>query len=267
MCGIVEKLLEQRGLFGDAREAFLDPSLKRLAPAEDLPGIRAAVDVILPFVSGKRPIVIFSDYDCDGVCGSAILTQTLRKLGASVSAFLPDRFTEGYGLTEPSLARLLKEHSDVALVITVDCGITSAAEVKALKERGISVVVTDHHLPPEELPSADVVVDPKIPAQREDAARLEAQDLCGAGVAFFLAGALIRRACEMGLYDGGKFAAPLLVLAGLATVVDIVPLLGQNRILAANALHMFRSAPVGLRELLLRCQKRAAVRQKSFLVR
>ena len=256
MCSIVEKLLERRGICGAALEPFLDPSLKRLAPATELPGISAAVEAIMPFVRAQRPIVVFGDYDCDGVCASAIMVKTLRRIGAEAEAFVPDRFTEGYGMTEASVGRMLKEHPGVALVVTVDCGITSAAEVRTLKDRGVAVVVTDHHLPPEALPECDALVDPKIQAQREAAERLGALDLCGAGLAFFLASALAARAAETGLYAGGKFGAPLLVLAGLATVVDIVPLLGQNRILVANALRTFRAAPVGLIELLLRAQRR-----------
>ena len=257
---IVERLLDRRGLSGVALEEFLDPSLKRLKEASALPGIGKAVDAIMPFIQARRRIAVFGDYDCDGVCASAILVKTFRKLGADAEAFMPDRFTEGYGMTPASVERLLREQPQVALVVTVDCGITSAAEVKMLKDRGVSVVVTDHHIPPEELPQCDALVDPKTDAQREGAMALGAADLCGAGIAFFLAGALAARAAETGIYGGEKFGAPLLVLAGLATVVDIVPLLGQNRILAANALRAFRSAaPVGLRELLLRAQRRPLV--------
>ena len=256
MNGIVEKLLEKRGLSGAELEEFLDPSLKRLANAPELPGVREAVEAILPFVCAKRRIVVFGDYDCDGVCASAILVKALRKIGGNAEAFLPNRFSEGYGITPPSVERMLAEHPDAALVVTVDCGITSAEEVRTLKDRGIAVVVTDHHLPPDALPECDALIDPKIPAQHGAALGIGAAELCGAGVAFFLAGALVRRATERGIYSGGKFAAPLLVLAGLATVVDMVPLLGQNRILAANSLRTFKCAPVGLRELLLRAQRR-----------
>ncbi len=252
---IVERLLERRGLSGAEREAFLDPSLKRLAPASALPCVSVAVDAILPFVRSGQRIVVFADYDCDGVCASAILVKTIRRLGGNVDAFMPSRFDEGYGMTPPSVERMLAENPDVALVITVDCGVTSAAEVRSIRERGIVVIVTDHHLPSGALPDCDAIIDPKIPAQNAAAFGIGATDLCGAGVAFFLASALVQRATELGLYTGGKFAAPLLVLAGLATVVDMVPLLGQNRVLAANSLRTFRCAPIGLRELLLRAQR------------
>ena len=170
---------------------------------------------------------------------------------------MPDRFSEGYGLTSASIVRMLAEIPDVALVVTVDCGISSMEEVRLLKSRGIAVVVTDHHLPPETLPECDAVVDMKAAAGCAALDEFGARDICGAGVAFFLANALVARATSLGMYSGEKFGAPLLVLAGLATVVDIVPLVGQNRILAANALRMFRAAPVGLQELLSRAQRRS----------
>ena len=250
---ILARLLAARGLAPDALAAFFDPALARLTRATELPGISAATDVILPFVSDRRKIVVFGDYDADGVCASAILVRTLRRLGGVADAFVPERFTEGYGMTEASLARLLTEQPDVALVITVDNGITAPREVEALKARGIAVVVTDHHLPGSELPAPDALVNPRV------AAAPGCEGLCGAGVAFFLAAALAQEAVARGLYGGGKFAGPLLVLAGLATVADLMPLTDQNRILVVQALAAFRAcAPVGLRELYDRAARRAA---------
>lgn len=250
---VVARVLSARGLTADAVEEFFDPALARLARAADLPGITAAVEVILPFVAARREIVVFGDYDADGVCASAILVRTLRKLGGVADAFIPGRFTEGYGMTEASLSRLLEEHPDVALVITVDNGITAPREVESLKARGIAVVVTDHHLPGAELPASDALVNPRVET-------LPGCDgLCGAGVAFFLATALAQVAVARGMYDGGKFSGPLLVLAGVATVADLMPLTDQNRILVAQALSFFRTqAPVGLRELYDRAARRAA---------
>ena len=158
----VARILAARGLTDETIDGFLDPALSRLASTAELPGITAAVDVILPFVVECRKIVVFGDYDADGVCASAILVRTLRKLGGVADAFIPERFTEGYGMTEASLARLLAEQPDVALVITVDNGITAPREVGALKARGIAVVVTDHHLPGAELPAPDALVNPRV---------------------------------------------------------------------------------------------------------
>ena len=241
---LVARVVAARGVPAEGLAAFLDPSLARLARAEDLPGISDAVQVILPFLRTKRKIVVFGDYDADGVCASAILVTALRRLGGNAEAFIPHRFKEGYGMTAASLARLLCEHADAALVVTVDNGISSPREVAALRARGVAVVVTDHHLPGEGQPRADALVNPRV------ASCPGCADLCGAGVAFFLASALARAATAAGLYAGPKFSGPLLVLAGLATVADLVPLKGQNRILVAQSLALFeRCAPLGLREL------------------
>lgn len=261
---ILARLLASRGVTEEGREAFLDPSLTRLARSDDLPGMTEAVQVILPFLHTKRKIVVFGDYDADGVCASAILVTALRRLGGNAEAFIPHRFKEGYGMTAASLARLLCKHADAALVVTVDNGISSPDEVAKLKVKGIQVVVTDHHLPGENLPKADALVNPRVQSCPGSA------DLCGAGVAFFLASALAQAATEKGLYTGPKFSGPLLVLAGLATVADLVPLKEQNRILVAQSLAYFnRCAPCGLRELRDKAARSAAAltaRDYGFLL-
>lgn len=261
---ILARLLASRGVTEEGREAFLDPSLTRLARSDDLPGMTEAVQVILPFLHTKRKIVVFGDYDADGVCASAILVTALRRLGGNAEAFIPHRFGEGYGMTAASLERLWCEHADAALVVTVDNGISSPDEVAKLKLKGIQVVVTDHHLPGENLPEADALVNPRVQSCPGSA------DLCGAGVAFFLASALAQAATEKGLYTGPKFSGPLLVLAGLATVADLVPLKEQNRILVAQSLAYFnRCAPCGLRELRDKAARSAAAltaRDYGFLL-
>lgn len=261
---ILARLLASRGVTEEGREAFLDPSLTRLARSDDLPGMTEAVQVILPFLHTKRKIVVFGDYDADGVCASAILVTALRRLGGNAEAFIPHRFGEGYGMTAASLERLWCEHADAALVVTVDNGISSPDEVAKLKVKGIQVVVTDHHLPGENLPKADALVNPRVQSCPGSA------DLCGAGVAFFLASALAQAATEKGLYTGPKFGGPLLVLAGLATVADLVPLKDQNRILVAQSLAYFnRCAPCGLRELRDKAARSAAAltaRDYGFLL-
>lgn len=261
---ILARLLASRGVTEEGREAFLDPSLTRLARSDDLPGMTEAVQVILPFLHTKRKIVVFGDYDADGVCASAILVTALRRLGGNAEAFIPHRFGEGYGMTAASLERLWCEHADAALVVTVDNGISSPDEVAKLKVKGIQVVVTDHHLPGENLPKADALVNPRVQSCPGSA------DLCGAGVAFFLASALAQAATEKGLYTGPKFSGPLLVLAGLATVADLVPLKEQNRILVVQSLAYFnRCAPCGLRELRDKAARSAAAltaRDYGFLL-
>ena len=250
---ILARILASRGLSPDDLESFLDPALSRLADATSLPGVSDAVNAIIEFVASRRKIVVFGDYDADGVCATAILVRTIRTLGGVADAFIPERFTEGYGMTDASLSRLFAEHPDMALVVTVDNGITAPREVEALRARGIAVVVTDHHLPGPELPVPDALVNPRV------ASSPGCENLCGAGVAFFLAAALAKEAKARGIHDGGKFSGPLLVLAGLATVADLMSLTGQNRIIVTQALAVFRScAPVGLRELFDHAARRVA---------
>ena len=254
---LITRLLESRGISADGVDEFLSPSLRDLAPPCELPNVDAAAEAILAAVRARRKIVIFGDYDCDGVCATAILVRTLSAFGADVSAFLPERLSEGYGMSEASVARMLKENPGVGLVVTVDNGINSVENVALLKEKGVEVVVTDHHLPGETLPDC-VVVNPKVSHPEIF------ENLCGAGVAFLLANELVTKARALGLYSGPSLAGPLLVLAGLATVTDVMPLLGQNRILVAEALNRFDSlAPVGLRSLFSKAARRGVVRHTS----
>lgn len=267
---VLLRLLRARGIDDADMEEFLNPSLKNLASPEELPGVIQATGILLSAIAEKKTIVVFGDYDCDGVCATAILVKVLSALMSNeqdasgrVAPFIPERLTEGYGMSDASVSRLLEEIPDVGLVITVDNGINSIKQVADLKARGVSVVVTDHHLPSYArvadgaqgemlLPEAEVVVNPKV------AAPPHLQNLCGAGVAFFLANSLVAEAKERGLYEGPKIGGPLLVLAGLATVTDIMPVLGQNRILVAEALKNFRMcAPLGLRELHFRAARNA----------
>ena len=249
---IVERILESRGIGAAELEDFLSPTIDRLAKPEELPGIVEAADFILDSILYRRKIVVFGDYDCDGVCATAILSRTLKALGGTVSEFIPDRLTEGYGMSEQSIARMRKDNPGVGLVVTVDNGINSVEEVTKLKRNWASVVVTDHHLPGTELPDANAIVDPKVDAPPH------LQNLCGAGVAFLLANRIVSEAKRRGMYSGPSLGGPLLVLAGLATVTDIMPLLGQNRILVAEALKRFAAcAPLGLRELHARAARSA----------
>ncbi|MBR4476892.1 MAG: DHH family phosphoesterase [Kiritimatiellae bacterium] len=252
---LLSRLLASRGVSAEEAPAFFSPSIANLARPTDLPGVEEASEVILGTVSRGEKIVIFGDYDCDGVCASSILAiaiGAISKPGSRPSVFLPERLKEGYGMTSASVARMLSENPSVKLVITVDNGINSIEEVARLKSRGISVVVTDHHLPGDELPAADALVNPKVSAPPH------LEPLCGAGVAFMLANALVTKARKRGLYSGPAVGGPLLVLAGLATVTDIMPIVGQNRILVSEALRRFRTlAPAGLKELYARAARSA----------
>ena len=247
---LVARILERRGIAGSELEEFLHPTIDRLADPADLPGVAKAAEFILDSVVYRRKIVVFGDYDCDGVCATAILSTTLKALGGEVTEFIPDRLTEGYGMSEASVTRMLKENPGVGLVITVDNGVNSVEQVTNLKRKWCSIVVTDHHLPGDELPDATAIVDPKVDAPPH------LQNLCGAGVAFMLANRLVTEAKRRGKYKGGSIGGPLLVLAGLATVTDIMPLVGQNRIFVSEALKRFATcAPTGLKELYARAAR------------
>ncbi len=235
------RLLEKRGIEDIAN--FLNPSIKNLEPPSSLSGVDKAAEEIFPFIYDARKIVVFGDYDCDGICATAVMVRVLRKLGANCEAFLPERMGEGYGMTSASLDRMLREHPDVALVITVDNGINSIDEVERLKKMGVSVVVTDHHLPGEKLPNC-TIVNPSVASTEALTA------ICGAAVAFMLANRIVDISKSKGKYTGGKFGGEALVLAGLATVTDVMPLKGNNRILVYEALRRFNQfAPEGLRQL------------------
>lgn len=242
---IMARLFAGRGVSTRAEASvYCDPVSTALPDPALLPGAETAADIILDSIRNKEKIVVFGDYDADGVCASAILATGLRKLGADVNVVLPDRLAEGYGLSEKSLRRMMTQYPDTKLVITVDNGITAAAEVDWLKAKGVKVVITDHHLPGDIIPEADALVNPKVSSSPGF------DDICGAGVAFFTVNLLVRKAVAAGLYKGGKFGGPLLVLAGIATVADIMPLSGANRTLVARALKYFPEfQPPGLREL------------------
>ena len=245
------RLLAVRGVSAAEAAAFFAPSLVDLARPADLPGVADAVQTILRHVRARARIVVFGDYDCDGVCATAILVKALAAVGAHVAPLIPERLTEGYGMTAASIARLLAEFPDVRLVITVDNGINAVREVADFAAKGIDVVVTDHHLPGDELPACPIV-NPKV------AAPPSLESLCGAGVAFLLAKELLDAAKAEGRYTGPKVGGELLVLAGLATVTDIMPLTGQNRLLVSEALARFHAwAPTGLKELYARASRAA----------
>lgn len=234
-CGISPQLAHMLALRGvtTAEEArrFLAPSAEDLHDPFKLYGMEDAVRIIRGAMAANEPIVIYGDYDVDGVCAASILVEALRAHGAQVSYRIPSRHKDGYGLNCDAVRELSQ---DFRLMITVDCGITSVKEAALAREMNLKLVITDHHEPPQLLPQADAVVDPLL----GDA---PFKSLCGAGVAFKLACALF----------GLEAAEPLMELAALATVADLVPLLDENRVIVALGLRqMQRTQRLGLRELI-----------------
>ena len=232
-------LLVQRGADDPATaKSFLRPDLERLSDPFSLAGMREAVAIIAEVVQGKGRILVHGDYDVDGQCATALLTRVLRAAGADALSFVPHRLRDGYDFGAAGVA--YAKEMGAALVITCDCGITAVESVTALKALGIRCVVTDHHLPPDLLPPADAVVDPQRPDDTSDL-----KILCGTGIAFKLAQAL---APALGL--PANLPLHFLDYVALATVADLVPLVGENRILVRHGLRLLgQSRWCGLRAL------------------
>ena len=223
----------------DRVKAFLRPRLEHLHPPAGLPDAMPAVNRILQALERKETIFVHGDYDVDGVCATALLTRWLRHLGGTVVPFVPHRTEHGYDLSEAGVAAA--EAAGASLLITCDSGIAAHEAVAAARDRGMDVVVTDHHTPGPVLPPALAVVNPVRP----DSTYPEAV-LCGAGVAYKLAQLLAER---RGI-DPAELH-PLLALVALATVADLVPLEGENRILVRFGLrYLAHTRMPGLRALL-----------------
>lgn len=221
---ITAGILYSRGIdTPEKAERFLAPSRDHFISPFKMSGMRELKNYIDETVAEGGSILIFGDYDADGVCASSILRLALEEYGADASAYVPER-AEGYGMKEETLARLIEERNP-SLVITVDCGISNRKEAAYVRSRGIKMVVTDHHELPEILPDC-VIVNPKL---KDD---YPYDNLCGAGVAFKIACALL-----------GEKAYKFLDLAAVATVADSVPLLGENRDIVSEGLKLINKKP------------------------
>lgn len=202
---------------------FLKPSLGRLSSPLDIENMSQAAARVKRAISGKERILIFGDYDCDGICAVSILMLYLRDK-TQTTYFIPDRKRDGYGISVDALERVISTYKPT-LVITVDCGITAVSEAEYLKSKGIDLIVTDHHEPQSEIPDC-IVVDPKV---RKNGF----YELCGAGVALKLVEAL----------SGREEANKYLDIAAIATIADVVPLVSDNRIIAYYGLKQMQTSP------------------------
>lgn len=221
-----------------AARAFLWGGLETLADPALLPDVFLALARIRQAIENQEKILVYGDYDVDGVTGTALLLLVLRQLGALVDYYLPRRLEEGYGLNGPAVEEAAR--AGVRLIITVDCGITSIAEVELAARQGLDVIITDHHEPGTILPPALAVINPKRPD-----ARYPFRELAGVGVAFQLARALV---LEM---TGAEIGPALLDLVALGTVADVVPLTGENRVLVREGLkYLAQGCRPGVRALL-----------------
>jgi single-stranded-DNA-specific exonuclease len=244
---VIAQLLALRGITQPNHvSSFLDLKMTGLRKPSELPGIDAAVDAIFESIESKEKICVYGDYDADGMTSTAILYRCLKKLGAEISYFVPNRLDDGYGVSNDNLKKIQERGSK--LVITVDCGITSVAEVEYAKTIGLRMVITDHHHVGMELPNAAAIVHPGLPHDP-----YPFPGLCGAGVAFKLAWALCqRRAGSEKLPESMRnFLFAAVSLAAIGTVCDVVPLLDENRIIVHHGLNcMTRYANRGLQALI-----------------
>ena len=236
----VARLLCQRGL-GDAEVAsrFLNPSLEHLHDPMRLADMRVAVDRIMAAIARKERIAIHGDYDVDGITSTVILRRALELLGADVIHFIPERLRDGYGLQPAAIERLHAEN--VAVIVSVDCGIRGVEAARRARELGIDLIITDHHEPDAELPPALAVINPK----RHDC-QYPDKYLAGVGVALKLVQALCRQAGRDSWLPG------FVKVAAIGTLADVVPLVGENRVIAKIGLDLLSRGPhkVGLRALL-----------------
>jgi single-stranded-DNA-specific exonuclease len=243
--------LLNRGLSeAEAINRFLEPRLKQLADPFLLPNMGVAVERLLRAREMGEPVVIFGDYDVDGVTSTSLLREVLSQLGWVVEHYLPHRMEEGYGLSQDGVENCLRRYP-VKLLLAVDCGSTAVTSIAWLRERGVDVIVLDHHQVSHPAPEAVALVNPQL-SIGEGQSSAPFTELCSAGLAFKLAHALIKRGRETGLPGAADFdLRTLLDLVALGTIADIVPLSGENRILVSAGLERLNCTKrPGLRALM-----------------
>lgn len=229
---IVARVLAHRGLATpEQAKAFLDDRLEALPDPWLLKGLEPAVDRLCKAVLEKHTVALYGDYDVDGVCSTTLITLLLRALGLAPITYIPHRLAEGYGLNPQAIERLAAR--GVQLLVTLDCGITSHPEVALAGKLGLDTIVVDHHAVPEVMPPALAVLNPLQPG-----CQYPTKGLCAAGVAFNLCLGLRKTLRERGFFAGKTEPnlKQLLDLVALATVADVVPLTGANRVLVRHGL-------------------------------
>lgn len=231
---LLNRLYQSRGI---QNQQQLAKELKFLNRPTELANMDKAVELLLEIYQQQGNIVVVGDFDADGATSTSVTILALRQLGfKNVDYLIPDRFSQGYGLS-PEIANEIIKQGKANLVITVDNGISSTEGVALLKEQGIKVLVTDHHLPSNQLPNADAIVNPNL-----EECGFPSKSLAGVGVAFYVMLALRAKMRELDLFEGElPNLAELLDLVALGTVADVVPLDHNNRILVHQGLNRIRS--------------------------
>ena len=246
---IFASCLINRGCGGvESSSQYLEPKLARLSDPFVLPQMERAVGRLMAAHEKQEPIVIFGDYDVDGVTATALLTEFFRALGWQCSYYLPHRMEEGYGLTQDGVENCLQEYP-VKLLLAVDCGSTATEVIESLGARGVEVIVVDHHQVSTPPPAAVALVNPQLLSGECEESHL--QNLCSAGLAFKLAHALLKRCRALGWAQAlSHDIREYLDFVALGTVADIVPLKGENRIFVRSGLERLgRTRRVGLQVL------------------
>lgn len=245
---LLAQVLIARGLRdSSSARSFIDARMSELLDPCSMPGVEDAAERVIAALNAKRRITIYGDYDVDGMTATSILLQCITLANGHCDYFIPNRLDDGYGLNCDAV-RDLHQEDPQRLLITVDCGITSTKEAALAKEIGLELIVTDHHQMGDQLPDADCLVHPRLPDSN-----YEFPHLCGAGVALKLAWAVCQK-----LGDGQKASPQMreylktaVGLAAIGTIADVVPLLGENRILVRYGLGaLTERAPLGLQALM-----------------
>lgn len=260
MAPLVARVLRSRGLADpDEIGRFCNPSLKEMHDPSLMPGLERAAERLLSALDAREPIVIYGDYDVDGVSATAILWRAMRAIAPGaidegrVRTYIPHRLDEGYGINAEAIRGFAEE--GVRVVVSVDCGITAREPALAARDVGVDLIITDHHNAPDDralLPEAFALVHPRV-AETAGGSVYPYGELCGAGVAFKLAWRLLTM--HAGSDRVGEEARGVLLdglaLAGLATIADVVPLEGENRVIARHGLARVKhTALVGLGALI-----------------
>ena len=241
---LLRTILEKRGIKNQKEaEIFLNPDYERdLYDPFMMKDMEKVCVKLFEIIENKEKTVIYADYDCDGIPGAVILEDLFKKIGyENYEVYIPGRNSEGYGLNLSAIKQFIEKK--VKLLITIDLGITAVSEVAQAKMNGIDVIITDHHLPHKILPRAYAILNPKVDDYPE-------KMLCGAGVVFKLVQGFIKKYGEFYKINNG-WEKWLLDMAGLATLSDLVPLLGENRVISYFGMKVIRKSPrPGLQKLL-----------------
>lgn len=243
----VVRLLYARGIDTiDKLKEYLHPNISQLNDPFLFEDMKVSTDIIKKHLEQKSNIVIFGDYDVDGITASAILIKYLKSLGSNVYNFLPNRYEDGYGLNIDALDKIICKYNP-SLLITVDCGITAVDEIEYLKQKGIDVILTDHHEPGEILPRCPII-NPKT------SKTYPFHCLCGSGVALKLVQAL----------GGVDILDEYIAMCAIATIADIVELLEENRAIVALGLEKKNLLPKGIKKLLSVCGLKSIIKASDI---